>query len=236
MKPQVTKADERGAVETDWLKARHYFSFGSYFNPDRMGFGKLKVINDDCIAKGSGFATHPHNDMEIITIPLQSSVAHKDSMGNEGLISSGEVQVMSAGSGVRHSEHNASKDEELKLFQIWIEPNRNNVEPRYEQQKFDFSQHNKWIQLVSPIGLREQGLKVHQDAFINRGLFDSNQEAVYDLKDPENGLYVLVVSGSIEIDGFTIKARDSVSIIDVANLEFTIKEKSDVLMIEVPLD
>jgi redox-sensitive bicupin YhaK (pirin superfamily) len=236
MKSQITKASERGAVEAGWLKARHYFSFGSYFDPNKMGFGKLRVINDDRIAEGSGFGTHSHQNMEIITIPLRSAVLHKDSMGNEGVVTAGEVQVMSAGSGVSHSEHNASNDEELKLFQIWIEPNKMNVEPRYDQKRFELSGNQKWTQLVSPLDEDQEGLKIHQNAFINRGEFETGTDVVYNRKSAKNGIYVLLVSGSIEINEQSLKTRDSMALTDTEQIEIKIKEPADILIIEVPLD
>ena len=236
MKSQITKAKDRGAVDAGWLKARHYFSFGTYFNPNRMGFGKLRVINDDRMDKGTGFGTHSHQNMEIITIPLQSAVLHKDSMKNEGLVKSGEVQVMSAGTGVSHSEHNASKEEALKLFQIWIEPNKRNVEPRYDQAKYDMSENNKWVQLVSPIDSDEAGLKIYQNAFISRGVFEANKVVNYKRKSSENGILVLLISGSILIDKKALEVRDSMALTGIENLEIKAEETSDILIIEVPID
>lgn len=235
MKKQITRAEERGSVEMGWLKAKHYFSFGSYYNPSKMGFGALKVINDDRIASASGFGTHGHQNMEIITIPLKSAVLHEDSMGNKGEVHVGEVQVMSAGTGVQHSEHNAATDEELRLFQIWIEPNKHNVEPRYDQKKFEMSEANRWTQLVSPMGSNDDGLKIYQKAYISRGLFDENQNLEYSLKDKSNGLYILLIDGAVKVQEAQLEARDSIALSELETVSIDVQSKADVLMIEVPL-
>lgn len=233
---QITRAEERGSIDMDWLKARHYFSFGSYHNPLKMGFGALRVINDDCIDEGKGFATHPHQNMEIITIPLEGAVVHKDSMGNTGEVKTGEVQVMSAGTGVLHSEFNGSKDIKLKLLQIWIEPDQLKLEPRYEQGEFDFEAANQWVQLVSPIQKNEEGLKVNQNAFINHGRFEKGQAVHYEAKTDSGGLYFLVVEGSVSIDGQMLGARDAIGFSEDKTLSFHLNEDSRVLVFEVPIE
>ena len=237
MRYEITRSQSRGKASFGWLNANHYFSFGSYYNPEKMGFGRLRVINDDSIDPGTGFATHPHQNMEIITIPLEGAVAHKDSTGNSGIIRKGEVQVMSAGSGIRHSEYNASDKEQLKLFQIWIEPNKMNVEPRYDQKEFKYqNSRNQWTQLISPMDAKsESGMKIYQNAYINVSPVSADHEMTYDLKDKKNGAYVLVAEGEVEINGETLKKRDSMAIADLDKFTFKSKAESEVIVLEVPL-
>lgn len=238
MKIDIIRKEQRGRVSIGWLNANHYFSFGTYYNPDRMGFGKLKVINDDSIDPASGFDTHPHRNMEIITIPLEGVVSHKDSMGHSGEIKKGEVQVMSAGRGVRHSEHNASQDEVLKLFQIWIEPNEVNVEPRYDQKTFSYQDSkDQWTQLISPMGaLEESGIKIYQDAYINISPLSEGKTISYKVKGENQGLYILVSEGEVKIEGELLKTRDAMSITDTSEIKIEAQYDSEILVLEVPLD
>ena len=237
MKKTLHRANERGTADHGWLKAKHSFGFASYYNPERMNFGLLRVINDDIVQPTRGFGTHPHRDMEIITIPQGGAVSHEDSQGNKGTITKGEVQVMSAGTGVLHSEFNHSKDTPLSLFQIWIEPKRTSVEPRYGQQKFQYQdKKNEWTQLVSPIDLpKEEGLKIHQDAFINATKITKGQELTYQLKGQNTGAYVLLSEGEVEIGAQTLISRDAMEI--TATKDFKIKSlvDSEVIVIEVTL-
>ncbi len=237
MKYEITKHNEVGTAEHGWLHAKHYFSFANYYNPSRMGFGKLRVINDDLVEPGRGFGTHPHRDMEIITIPLQGAVSHEDSHGNKGTIRKGEVQVMSAGTGILHSEFNHSKDERLGLYQIWIEPNKEGVEPRYGQEQFLFQNHrNQWTQLVSPISeSEEQGLKIHQSAFINATVLEADHSLDYTLKHPGQGIYMLVSSGEVLFDDQTLVGRDAVAITDAESITVKATKASEIILIEVPL-
>lgn len=237
MKYQITRHNEVGTADHGWLHAKHYFSFASYFDPKRMGFGKLRVINDDLIEPGKGFGTHPHKDMEIITIPQTGAVKHQDSGGNKGVIQKGEVQVMSAGKGILHSEYNNSESEQLGLFQIWIEPSLLRVNPRYDQQKFDYHQKiNQWTQLISPIDkASEEGLKIHQNAYINGTHLKGKKKLAYSLKDKSNGLFLLVASGEIKVAGETLISRDAMAIESLGNLEIEALVDSEVLAIEVPL-
>ena len=237
MKYQITRHNEVGRAEHGWLQAKHYFSFASYYNPSKMGFGKLRVINDDVIAAGTGFGTHPHQDMEIITIPQQGAVSHKDSTGNEGTIRKGEVQVMSAGKGIRHSEYNHSKDEELSLFQIWIEPNKTGVEPRYDQKVFDYQNNkNKWTELVSPMDAKDaKGLKIHQNAYIRATHLQAGKSLDYEISGKGNGAYVLISQGEAKISNETLISRDAIAI--EGTDKFTIKADYDteMIVIEVPV-
>lgn len=236
MKHWTIRHNEVGKAEHGWLHAKHYFSFGSYYNPARMGFGKLRVINDDIVEAERGFGTHPHQNMEIITIPLSGVVSHQDSEGNKGRITRGEVQVMSAGRGILHSEFNREK-EPLNLFQIWIEPNRSGVAPRYEQKNFEYhNNRNQWTQLVSPITQpNEDGLKIHQDAYINATVLTSGEQLSYNLKNADHGLFILVASGEIEVLGQTLKSRDSLAVEKQKEFTFLATKDSDFIILEVPL-
>ena len=233
---RITRENQRGAADHGWLRAKHYFSFASYYNPERMGFGKLLVINDDVVAAGTGFGTHPHSDMEIITIPQNGAVSHKDSFGNEGKISKGEVQVMSAGTGIRHSEFNKDA-EELNLFQIWIQPNERGVEPRYDQMKFDYGTlKDKWVQLISPMDRPgEKGLKIYQNAYINAASITEEKSLFYQAKTQGSGLYLLVVEGEVEVSGQKLTRRDAIEITDASEITVQAYSESEVILIEVPL-
>ncbi|MCB0376945.1 MAG: pirin family protein [Bdellovibrionales bacterium] len=237
MKSNLIRNEQRGHANHGWLHARHSFSFGSYFDPSKMGFGRLRVLNDDTIEAGAGFGTHPHRNMEIITIPLQGCLRHRDSGGNEGLIRNGEIQVMSAGTGIRHSEYNGSDSESLNLLQIWVEPGRAEVEPRYEQARFDYrSRANQWHQVISPMGSDEPGLKIHQNSYINIGLFHSGQSLSYDLKGgDQQGVYLFVIDGQLEMNGQTLHRRDAIEIADAKSFQAAVQSETEVLLIEVPL-
>jgi redox-sensitive bicupin YhaK (pirin superfamily) len=218
------------------LDSYHTFSFADYQNPERMQFGALRVLNDDSVIGGEGFGTHPHNNMEIISIPLQGDLEHKDSMGNGGVIHFGEVQVMSAGTGITHSEFNANSDKTVNFFQIWVFPNEKNVTPRYDQQRFDFlNTKNQWMQIVSP-NPDDDGLWIHQDAWFNIGTFDKDYSLVYEIKKKGNGLYVIVIEGDIEVETQRLSKRDGLGIRDVNSVEFTaLSNNARVLLMEVPM-
>jgi len=237
MTPQVTlyKAEDRGHADHGWLKANHSFSFANWYNPDRVHFGVLRVLNDDTVAPGMGFGTHPHDNMEIITIPLSGVIHHKDSMGNHGAIRTGEVQVMSAGTGVTHSEFNGSDDEELKLFQIWIFPRERGVEPRYDQFKIDpNSYQNNFTQLVSP-SKEDDGLWIHQDAYIHLASVDEGKSVDYQPKSTQNGLYIMNIEGTFSTLANELKNRDAISVDEAETLTFTAQTASKILVIEVPM-
>ena len=232
----IHRADTRGAANHGWLNAKHSFSFANYYNPDRIHFGVLRVLNDDTVAPGMGFGKHPHDNMEIITIPLEGAIEHKDSMGNEGVIRYGDVQVMSAGTGIQHSEFNASKTEQLKLFQIWLFPNKKNVQPRYDQVTLDVKdRRNKLQQILSP-KTEENNLWIHQDAWFSMATLDKDVSVDYSIKRKGNGVYVMVVRGSVTIDGETLNERDAVGLWDIDNI--TIKagsQDAEVLVMDVPM-
>jgi len=236
MKKIVHKAASRGHANHGWLNANHSFSFGSWYDPKRINFGAIRVLNDDTIAAGAGFPTHPHDNMEIITIPLSGILEHKDSMGNVAQIKTGEVQVMSAGTGVTHSEYNGSQTEELKLFQIWLFPNKKDVTPRYDELKLNLEDRkNKFQQILSP-SPEDEGVWIHQDAWMHMISMDKNTEQEYIMKSKDNGVYIIVVEGSIEVDHEVLTHRDAIGITETDL--FTIKaiDKSEMLLIEVPME
>lgn len=229
------KADTRGHANHGWLNARHTFSFANYYNPERMHFGVLRVLNDDTIAGGMGFGTHPHDNMEIITIPLEGGVHHKDSMGNSGVISNTEIQVMSAGTGVQHSEFNSNKDTELKLLQIWLFPNKGNVTPRYDQIKRDTTTRNEFVQILSP-SADDAGVWIHQDAWFNTAKMDEGKELTYNVHKPKtNGVYAFVIDGDVTINGQSLNRRDGFGIWDVSELKIKADSNAEILLMEVPM-
>ncbi len=226
-------ADTRGKASHGWLNSRFSFSFADYYDPKRMGFGALRVINDDIIAGGTGFGMHPHRDMEIITIPLSGMVQHKDSEGNDGKIRKGEVQIMSAGTGILHSEYNGLEKEDLKLLQIWVMPKMYNVKPRYEQKAFDLKS-NELTLVVSPNG-DKGSVSINQDAFFSLGKFETGKSFSYEKKKAGNGLYLFVIDGSVTLEGKTFRARDGVGITDFEKLDLTVNESSELLLMEIPM-
>ncbi len=229
------RSEDRGSANHGWLQAKHSFSFGNFYNPNLMHFGVLRVLNDDIIEASMGFGTHPHDNMEIITIPLEGALAHKDSMGHSSIIKAGEIQVMSAGTGIQHSEYNALDDQSINLLQIWLFPNKRNVTPRYQQQELDTAEmHNKWSQVLSP-SADDQGVWIHQDAWFHMGEFDAGKEMSYEMKDPLNGLYVFVIEGEADIEGLKLGKRDAAGITQATAVPFRFTEKSKVLLLEVPM-
>lgn len=235
MKTILHKASERGFADHGWLKASHYFSFANYYNPQKVNFGLLRVLNDDRIAANMGFGTHPHDNMEIITIPLKGVVKHRDSMGNEGLIKAGDVQIMSAGSGVMHSEYNGSTSEELNLFQIWVFPKQRNIDPRYEQRTYPVQEREGKFQLLVSPGKEEDTLWINQDAWLSMGSFTAGTAATYSLHNENSGVFVVVVKGSAEIGGVAAGARDAVGVYDTTNVEIVTGPETELLLIEVPM-
>jgi redox-sensitive bicupin YhaK (pirin superfamily) len=229
-------AHSRGAANHGWLKSFHSFSFANYYNPQKMHFGVLRVLNDDEVAPSMGFGTHPHDNMEIISIPLSGELKHKDSMGNEAIIKTGEIQVMSAGTGIQHSEFNASTSDPVKFLQIWLFPNTKNVTPRYDQiQLPDLATHNHLQQVLSP-NAEDAGVWIHQNAWFHMGTFDAGTAQSYTLKDARNGLYLFMIEGSIEIEGETLGARDAIGLSDLNEVSFTsTSENTRVLLMEVPM-
>jgi redox-sensitive bicupin YhaK (pirin superfamily) len=235
MKTVFHPADQRGHANHGWLDAHHSFSFASWYDPSKIHFGALRVLNDDIIAGSMGFGTHPHDNMEIITIPLVGALKHRDSMGNEATINAGEIQVMSAGTGIQHSEFNATNGE-LNLFQIWVFPNKKNVTPRYDQQLLDTAKmKNNFAQILSP-DPADDGVWIHQDAWFHLGEFDKGQTANYSVKSTNNGVYVLVVEGQITINGQVLNKRDALGVWNTETFAISFTENSKVLLLDVPME
>jgi len=238
MKTIIHKADSRGFANHGWLQANHSFSFANWYNPEKVHFGALRVLNDDVIAPKMGFGTHPHDNMEIITIPLGGELKHRDSMHNEWQsVLPGEVQIMSAGTGVQHSEINGSVDKHLSLFQIWIIPNKQNVEPRYDQKAFEEgNRKNKLQTLVTSIDDKHEGsLKIHQDAVLSRIDLDNDKNFNYQLKSSNHGVYVMTIHGNVIINNNTLDTRDAVAISETEEFNVQSTENSQLLFIEVPM-
>jgi redox-sensitive bicupin YhaK (pirin superfamily) len=230
------KADTRGHADHGWLNAYHSFSFASWYNPDRVQFGMLRVLNDDTVAAGMGFGTHPHDNMEIITIPLEGDLAHKDSMGNTEVIKTGDVQVMSAGTGIQHSEFNPNADQSTKLFQIWVFPKYRNVTPRYQQITLDITeQKNNFAQILSP-NAEDAGVWIYQDAWFFLADFDKGFTKTYSINKDGNGMYVFVISGTINVDGQELETRDGLGIREFNDLEFTATSDAKFLLMEIPME
>ena len=229
----VHPSESRGYANHGWLRSHHTFSFAGYHNPERMNFGALRVLNDDSVEGGHGFGAHPHRDMEIISIPLEGALKHQDSQGNQGLIAKGEVQVMSAGTGIYHSEENASLNDPVKFLQIWVIPNKMGVTPRYGQKAFDFKNNSATL-VVSP-DAREGSLAIHQDAFFTMVNLDAGKELEYSLKVKGNGLYAFVIGGEVEMNGHKLQGRDAVGLEGLREIKVKAEAKSEVLLMEVPM-
>ncbi|MEO1652163.1 MAG: pirin family protein [Bacteroidota bacterium] len=232
----IHRADSRGQADHGWLQARFSFSFASFYDPERIQFGMIRVMNDDRIAGGKGFGMHPHDNMEIITIPLSGALAHQDNMGNEGIIKAGDVQVMSAGTGVMHSEFNPQAEEETRLFQIWIFPNQLNVSPRYEQLSFAPElRKNQFQYLVAPHHREEGGLWIHQNAYISRIDMEREFQASYQVHGAHQGVYLMNIEGAVEVNGNHLAKRDALAIQSIEHFEIKAQEASQLLLIETPL-
>lgn len=235
MEKVIHKADSRGHANHGWLDAHHSFSFANYYNPERTRFGVLRVLNDDIVQPGEGFGTHPHDNMEIVTIPLKGELAHKDSTGNKEVIHPNEVQIMSAGSGLTHSEFNNSKTDEVNLLQIWVFPKEKNIKPRYDQKVFEPSGRlNKIQTLVSPKD--ESALWINQDAYFSRTDIEKGKSVDYELNTKKNGVYIFVIEGKIEIDGDMLSRRDAIGIQETERIKIKAEDNSEVLIIEIPLN
>ncbi len=229
------KAYTRGHANHGWLNTYHSFSFANYYNPKRMHFGVLRVLNDDVVAPSEGFGTHPHDNMEIISIPLSGDLEHKDSMGNVAVIKQGDVQVMSAGTGVFHSEYNKNDDQDVHFLQIWVYPNEKNVTPRYDQVSLrEIEKPNEFYQILSP-NKEDQGVWIHQDAWFHMGKFDRETQLNYKLKNPENGVYAFILEGQAEIEGQALEKRDGLGIWDINTLEIQTESNTEILLMEVPM-
>ena len=235
MNTVIHKAETRGHADHGWLNSHHTFSFANYYNPERMHFGVLRVLNDDKVSPGKGFGTHPHDNMEIISIPLEGDLEHKDSMGNEAVIKEGDVQVMSAGTGVFHSEYNKNKDKDVKFLQIWIFPNKKDVKPRYDQISIrDIAKENEFYQVLSP-NAEDDGVWIQQNAWFHLGSFDEGKAANYSLKSKDNGVYAFILEGEVEIEGQQLGPRDGFGIWDVDEIDVNSKSDSRILLMEVPM-
>ena len=230
------KAKSRGHANHGWLDSHHTFSFANYYNPERMGFGALRVLNDDQVDPGMGFGKHPHDNMEIISIPLSGDLEHKDSMGNIAVIKSGDIQVMSAGTGITHSEYNKNADRVVKFLQIWVIPNKRNVKPRYDQITLNTEDlQNNLLQIVSPYQ-DDEGVWIHQNAWFHLGIFDKDVALEYKVKLAGNGVYAFVINGQFTIEDINLDSRDGLGITDTSGI--TIKsdsQDSEILLMEVPM-
>jgi len=235
MKKIFHPANERGQSDHGWLKANFSFSFANYYNPEKVHFGALRVLNDDFIAGGTGFGTHPHDNMEIVTIPISGALEHRDSMGNIGVIHSGEVQAMSAGSGLTHSEYNHSKTEAANTLQIWVFPKERNIKPRYDQKDFTGElKPNTLVTLVSP-DTSNGAIWINQDATFSMGDFEKSHEFKYDIKTPGNGVYVFVIDGAADVADSKLNKRDALGVYDTSSLTIKTEANSRLLFIEVPM-
>lgn len=236
MKNVIHRAESRGHANHGWLNSFHTFSFANYYNPERMNFGVLRVLNDDMVSESQGFGTHPHRDMEIISLPLEGDLKHKDNMGNETIIREGDIQVMSAGTGVMHSEYNNNPDKAVKFLQIWVVPNTQNVTPRYDQISLaDIAKENQFYQVLSP-NKEDEGVWIYQDAWFHMGKFTKGNSDEYAIKKAGNGVYVFVLEGEVEINGQKLSRRDGMGIWDTDKFSLTASEDAKVLLMEVPMD
>jgi len=231
----IHKADTRGQADHGWLISRHTFSFANYYNPDRIHFGALRVLNDDIVEAGMGFDTHPHDNMEIISIPLEGDLEHKDSMGNISVIKQGDIQVMSAGTGIFHSEFNKNKDKKVKFLQIWVYPNKQNVQPRYDQITLNAAdRHNKLQQILSPFP-GDEGVWIYQNAWFHLGKFDNGANIDYKVKAKGNGVYIFILNGNVIINDQQLKSRDGYGIWETDDISILTVSEVELLLMEVPM-
>ncbi|GHC46622.1 pirin family protein [Ulvibacter litoralis] len=236
MKTITHKANTRGHANHGWLNSHHTFSFANYQDPERMNFGALRVLNDDTVSGGNGFGAHPHQNMEIISIPLEGDLQHMDNMGNSTVIKEGDVQIMSAGTGITHSEYNKNKEIAVKFLQIWMFPNKENVSPRYDQiSTASIAKENEFYQILSP-NKDDSGVWAHQDAWFHLGSFDKDTTTNYTFKKEGNGLYVFLLEGEIEVENQKLEKRDGFGIWDTNSVAFTTFSGSKVLLMEVPMN
>lgn len=234
MKTILHKANSRGHANHGWLNSYHTFSFAHYYNPERMNFGLLRVLNDDTVAEGMGFGTHPHDNMEIVSIPLEGDLHHKDSTGRDKIIQQGDVQIMSAGSGIRHSEMNANSNSPVKFLQIWVMPAVRNIEPRYEQKSFPAEgRKNKLQTVVAPNN--EEAVWINQNAWFTLGNLDKDFTTTYQLNKPENGVYAFVIKGDVSINDIQLNERDGLGITEATTLNIKADSNTELLLIEIPM-
>jgi hypothetical protein len=235
MKTILHKAESRGHAKHGWLDSHHTFSFGQYYHPERINFGVLRVLNDDIVAPGRGFGTHPHDNMEIISLPLEGDLEHRDSMGNVKVIREGDIQVMSAGTGVQHSEYNLNPDKEVSFLQIWLFPRERDVNPRYDQISIrELQKENAFFQILSPHP-EDAGVWIHQDAWFHLGYFDNEGVHPYNIKKKGNGVYAFILGGTADIAGQSLAERDGIGIWDTDRMEVKVTSGSRILLMEVPM-
>ena len=236
MKKLLFKASDRGSADYGWLKPNYYFSFSQYHNPAKVHFGLLRVLNDDYIAGGGSFPTHPHDNMEIVTIPFTGALKHKDSTGGEGVIKAGDIQIMSAGSGVQHSEANESATDPVTLFQIWVFPKERNIKPRYDQKTFDVNErNNKWQTVVSPVEA-DNALWINQDARFSLTKLDAGKEITYKNDFSKNGVFLVTINGTVSVNGQQLNKRDALGISETESFTITASEDAELLAIEIPMN
>ena len=236
MKTVLHKADTRGHASHGWLESYHTFSFAGYHDPSRTHFGVLRVLNDDSVAPGMGFGKHPHDNMEIISIPLEGDLQHEDSTGTKAVIRQGDVQIMSAGTGIMHSEKNANNDKHVKFLQIWVFSNQKNVQPRYDQKTFsEESKRNQLLTVVSPMGSTD-GVNIHQDAWFSLGNLDAGTELSYNVKKEGNGVYAFVLEGDVTINEVALNRRDGLGISEESSLTIKADNAARLLLMEVPMN
>lgn len=236
MKTVIHKSHTRGHAQHGWLESFHSFSFAGYYNPERVHFGKLRVLNDDSVAPGRGFGTHPHDNMEIISIPLEGDLEHQDSMGNTTVIREGDIQVMSAGTGIQHSEYNKNADKQVKFLQIWVFPKENDVTPRYDQVSIsELSKPNEWYQILSP-NPDDAGVWVNQDAWFSMADFDAGKSDTYKIQRPGNGVYAFILEGSATVNGETLGRRDAIGVWDTEEVEFLAESDAKILLMDIPMN
>ncbi|MBK8450426.1 MAG: pirin family protein [Saprospiraceae bacterium] len=230
------KSETRGDANHGWLHSKHTFSFANYYNPERMHFGVLRVLNDDIVAPGMGFGTHPHDNMEIISIPLEGDLEHKDSLNNVAIIKNGDIQVMSAGTGIQHSEYNKNKDKQVKFLQIWVFPNKKNITPRYDQITLNLKdRYNKLQQIVSP-NPNDPGVWIHQNAWFHLAKFDKGLSTEYTFKSKGNGLYVFNLNGDLKINDQLLNSRDGFGIWNTDKISIKAESNTEFLLMEVPMN
>jgi len=235
MKTIIYPASERGGADFGWLKAKHSFSFGQWYDPQKVHFGALRVLNDDLVKGGGGFPPHPHDNMEIVTIPLKGELAHKDSSGGSGVIKAGDIQIMSAGTGIKHSEYNASETEEINLLQVWVIPKHRNITPRYDQRTFEVTERqNKWQIVVSP-DEKDNALWINQDTRFALTNLEAGKEITYSVNFRGNGVYIFVIEGAIKIGNESLSKRDAAGIYNSDSFTIQAVETSQLLAIEVPM-
>lgn len=237
MKIEIYPAHTRGTADHGWLKTAYSFSFSSYYNPERIHFGALRVLNDDYVEGGMGFGKHAHDNMEIVTIPLKGALSHEDSTGNKGVIQSGDVQIMSAGSGIYHSEFNASPTEPVELFQIWVMPKLKNITPRYDQRFYEPSDFlGQWKTIVSPLGSSVDSLQVNQDTYFNLTELETGASIDYSLHGPRQGAFLIVIEGALDVANNNLGRRDAIGIFETDNIQIkSTCTKTKALLIEIPM-